>query len=152
MPLCNSATGRREGSLRNGETVRAGKGTGGIQEQSLAVTQQLQKRPWGRAWQLPFMFHYTGPYSSANLPRCGKRYWNFQSSSLFCSSKTDWFGVFASFLPTASCIFTLGLWNCLSSCQKRVDLPNTSGSKSAAGSPAIHVLAKTILGSCFRVT
>lgn len=140
MPLCNSETGRREGRLRNRRTVRTGTGTGGIQEQSSAVTKPVAQRwPWGRVWQLPFMLHYTGPYPSAKLPRCGKRYWNFQSSGLFCSSETGWFGDFASFLPTASCIFTLGLWKRLRSCQSRVDPPNISGSSSAAGSPAARL-------------
>lgn len=84
--------------------VRAGKRTGWIW--SLAFTKPtVQKRPCGRLWQLPFMLHCTGLYS-AKLLRCGKRYWSFQSI-LFCSSKTDWLGGFASFLPTASCIFTL---------------------------------------------
>lgn len=38
MPLCNPEAGGREGRPRNRGAVRVGKGTGGTQEQSLALT------------------------------------------------------------------------------------------------------------------
>jgi len=75
-----------------------------------------------------------------NLPK--------QQFILFFKDRLIW-GVLPSFCSLHQAFFfTLALWNGLSSCQSRADPPSISGSKSAAGSPATHVSAMTLLGSC----